>query len=65
MTNLPRLELTGDPNIKNDFVIFRHQNHKKNVAKSSSIHSKHISRKKKRNNITKKHKKYKSIFNIL
>ena len=65
MTNLPRLELTEDPNKKNDFIIFRHQIHGKKVptfSKKRKLTSKN--KRHRRKNITRKHKKRKSIFNI-
>ncbi len=69
MTNLPRLELTEDPNKKNDFIIFRHQMKGKKVPKSSPGYAslKKISSKKTRKHRktkTRKHKKRKSIFNL-
>lgn len=65
MTNLPRLELTEDPNKKNDFIIFRHQIKGKKVpgsSKKAKISSKKT--RKHRKTKTRKHKKRKSIFNI-
>jgi hypothetical protein len=65
MTNLPRLELTENPNKKNDFIIFRHQIKGKKVSgfsKKVKISSKKT--RKHRKTKTRKHKKRKSIFNI-
>jgi hypothetical protein len=62
---IPHLELIEDPNKKNDFIIFRHQIRSKKMPtfyKNKNLSSKKTRRKKK--NITKKHKKYKSLFNI-
>ena len=66
MTNLPRLELTEDPNKKNDFIIFRKQLKGKKVPKSSVGLKKSLSKKthKHKKTKTRKHKKRKSIFNI-
>jgi hypothetical protein len=66
---LPRLELTEDPDNNNEFIIFRHQNKSKKIAKGSITSSKkHKLRIKKtrkhRKNKTRKHKKSKSLFNI-
>jgi len=66
MTNLPRLELTEDPNKKNDFIIFRKQLKGKKVPKGSASFKKSSSKKtrKHRKGKTRKHKKRKSFFNI-
>jgi hypothetical protein len=66
MTNLPRLELTEDPNKKNDFIIFRKQIKGKKVSKGSESSKKSSSKKtrKYRKGKTRKHKKRKSFFNI-
>jgi hypothetical protein len=72
MTNLPRLELTEDPNKKNDFIIFRHQIKGKKMPKGSTgsaSFSKKVQlsskkTRKYRKTKTRKHKKRKSIFNI-
>ena len=66
---LPRLELTEDPNKKNDFIIFRKQMKGKKMPKGSSgsTGSKKSSSKKThkhRKTTTRKHMKRKSIFNI-
>lgn len=65
MTNLPRLELTEDPNKKNDFIIFRHQIGSKKMA-TFYKNGKNTSKKHKTNikNKTKRHKKSNSIFKI-
>lgn len=72
MTNLPRLELTEDPNKKNDFIIFRHQTRGKKVPKGS-LRSATFSKKRKlssksrrrhKKHKTRKHKKSRSLFNI-
>ena len=56
MTKLPRLELTEDPNNRNDFIIFRNQNYTyKAISKKTN---------KKRKNKTKKHYRKKYSFNI-
>lgn len=62
---LPRLELTEDPNNKNEFIIFRHQIKGKKISKESGSKSKKskISPKKTRKN-RKKSKKSRSLFNI-
>ena len=62
---IPRLELTENPNNKNDFIIFRHQIRSKKVptfTKNRKLSSKKTRRHGK--NKTKKHKKRKSFFNI-
>lgn len=62
---LPRLELTEEPNKKNDFIIFRHQIGSKKVPTFSKNHKTRVRKlraHKKRK--TRKHKKSKSIFNI-
>jgi hypothetical protein len=69
MTKLPRLELTEDPNKKNEFIIFRHQIKGKKTPKGlpSSASSKKKSSKKPRKlrkTKTRKHKKSKGLFNI-
>ena len=66
MTNLPRLELTEDPNKKNDFIIFRKQLKGKKASKGSASLKKSSSKKtrKNRKGKTRKHKKRKSFFNI-
>lgn len=68
MTNLPRLELTEDPNKKNDFIIFRKKLKGKKIIKvfsSNKIsHNKTHRYNQKTHKKTKKHKKRKSIFNI-
>jgi len=66
MTNLPRLELTEDPNKKNDFIIFRKQIKGKKAPKGSTSLKKLSSKKtrKHRKGKTRKHKKKKSFFNI-
>jgi hypothetical protein len=67
-SKLPRLELTEDPNKKNDFIIFRHQiKGKKMAGLSKSKNAPKLSSKKKRKHSkvkTRKHKKKQSIFNI-
>jgi hypothetical protein len=67
MTNLPRLELTEDPNKNNDYIIFRHSSLKgkkniqtKSVTKKCVRKKKHGTRKKK----TKHRKTRKGFFNI-
>jgi hypothetical protein len=60
---LPRLELTEDPNQKNDFIIFRKQMKGKKVSDSPKKASSKKIRKHKKVK-TRKHKKSKSIFNI-
>lgn len=62
---LPRLELKEDPNNKNEFIIFRHQI-KGNKKSNSIIKNKPLVKKtrKHKKNITKKHKKKKSLFNL-
>jgi hypothetical protein len=52
MKELPRLELTEDPNKKNDYIIFRHSMKGKTTRKSSTV--KHIKSK------SRKHKSRKS-----
>jgi hypothetical protein len=68
MTNLPRLELTEDPNKNNDFIIFRKQLKGKKITKSlpsTKITSNKTHRyKQKKHKKTRKHRKIKSIFNI-
>ena len=63
---LPRLELTEDPNKKNDFIIFRKQLKGKKVSKGSEVSKKSSSKKtrKHRKIKTRKHKRKKSFFNI-
>lgn len=71
-SRLPRLELTENPNNKNEFIIFRHQIKAKKIFKDSKIipNKKTINQKKHKhkNNKTKnkrsKNKKSKSLFNI-
>lgn len=67
MKNLPRLELTEDPNKNNDYIIFRHSSLKgkknkqtKSVTKKRVHKKKHGTRKKK----TKHRKTRKGFFNI-
>jgi hypothetical protein len=59
---LPRLELTEDPNKKNDFIIFRKQLKGKKLPSSKNLPSK--KHRKSRKITTRKHKRRKSIFNI-
>ena len=61
MTNLPRLELTEDPNKKNDFIIFRKQLKGKKITSNKTHKYKQTKHKKTRKHKT---KKTKSIFNI-
>ena len=58
MKELPRLELTEDPNKKNDYIIFRHSMKGKTTRKSSTVkHIKSKSRKhKSRKSKSRKHK---------
>lgn len=46
MTELPRLELTEDPNKKNDYIIFRYQIKGKKGKKTKKDKSSNISTKK-------------------
>jgi hypothetical protein len=75
MTELPRLELSEDPNKNNDFIIFRNQNNSNKVSnKSEKMNKKqkinkhkNLNRSKKKHKtkkINKKSKKSRSIFNI-
>ena len=63
---LPRLELTENPNQKNDFIIFRKQIKGKKVPSLSKPNIKLSSKKtrKHKKGKTRKHKKSKSIFNL-
>ena len=45
MTNLPRLELTEDPNKNNDFIIFRHSTKGNKIKKSKSVTKKRVHKK--------------------
>ena len=62
---IPLLELTEDPNKKNDFIIFRHQIRGKKMptfSKNRKLSSKKTRRHRKTK--TRKYKKKKSLFNI-
>jgi len=65
-SRLPRLELTEDPNKKNEFIIFRHRIKGKKEPKGYSDSKKITSKKKLKHKRvkTRKHKKSKSLFNI-
>ena len=70
--SIPRLELIENPNNKNDFIIFRHQIRSKKVStfsKNRKLSYKKIRKHKTKGSFTKKHKtrkhkKYKTLFNI-
>lgn len=66
MTNLPRLELTEDPNKNNDFIIFRHSSKGKKIKQTKSVTKKRIHKKKHgtRKKKTKHRKTRKGFFNI-
>ena len=57
MKDLPRLELTEDPNKNNDFIIFRNNSKAKYVTKKRSIKKRNVQKRKTR-------KIRKSLFNI-
>lgn len=57
MTNLPRLELTQDPNKNNDFIIFRHPTKGNKIKKNKSATKKRVHKK---NMVHKKRKHRKS-----
>ena len=59
MTNLPRLELTEEPNNKNDFIIFRHGSNTKHVTKKN-INKKKGTGKKKNKRVRRTMKKRKT-----
>jgi hypothetical protein len=64
---LPRLELTENPNQKNDFIIFRKQIEGKKVPSLPKVASRKLSSKKTRKHKkgkTRKHKRSKSIFDL-
>jgi hypothetical protein len=67
MTNLPRLELTEDPNKNNDFIIFRHSINSTKIKDTKITNAKTVT-KKRRKHSTKKRKSRKStrkgFFNI-
>jgi hypothetical protein len=46
MTNLPRLELTEEPNKNNDFIIFRNPSKGNKIKKSKSVTKKRAYKKK-------------------
>ena len=63
MTNLPRLELTEDPNKNNDFIIFRHTSKGKKIKLNKSVIKKRVYKKK--HTTKKRHRKSrKGLFNI-
>jgi|LakMenEpi03Aug12_release.lakeMendotaPanAssembly.Ray.scaffolds.fasta_scaffold5998931_1 hypothetical protein len=69
MKELPRLELTEDPNKKNDYIIFRNSiNGKSKKTNTKKRNDKRVTSKRYRNGITKKSKNgrtsKKGIFNI-
>jgi len=63
MTNLPRLELTEDPNKNNEYIIFRYSTNGKKTKHIKTINTKRVRRK---HRITKKtrRKSRKGFLNI-
>ena len=57
MKDLPRLELTEDPNKNNDFIIFRNNSKTKYVTKKRSIKRRNVKKRKTR-------KTGKGLFNL-
>jgi len=45
MTNLPRLELTEDPNKNNEYIIFRYSTNGKKTKNNKIINNKRVRRK--------------------
>ena len=64
MTNLPRLELTEDPNNKNDFIIFRHGSKTKHVTKKNTSEKKNKRVRRRTIKKRKTRKSRKGFFNI-
>ena len=62
--NLPRLELTEDPNKNNDFIIFRYSSKGKKIKQSKSVTKKRVIPKGKRTKKIRTRKSRKGIFNI-
>jgi hypothetical protein len=64
MTNLPRLELTEDPNKNNEFIIFRYSSKGKKTKQSKTSSIKRVHRKKHGTKKRKHRKTRKGFFNI-
>ena len=64
MTNLPRLELTQDPNKNNDFIIFRHPTKGNKIKKKKSATKKRVHKKKYGTQKRKHRKSRKGFLNI-
>jgi hypothetical protein len=62
--NLPRLELTEDPNKNNDFIIFRYSSKGKKIKQSKSVTKKRFSQKGKTTKKRRTRKSRKGLFNI-
>ena len=62
--NIPRLELTEDPNKNNDFIIYRHSIKGKKNKQSKSLTKKRVTPKRKRTKKRRTRKSRKGIFNI-
>jgi hypothetical protein len=62
--NLPRLELTEDPNKNNDFIIFRYSSKGKKIKQSKSVTKKRFSLKGKTTKKRRTRKSRKGLFNI-
>jgi hypothetical protein len=54
MTDLPRLELTEDPNKNNDYIIFRHSTNGKKIKHNKTGNTKTITKKRRRHAMTKR-----------
>jgi hypothetical protein len=64
MTNLPRLELTEDPNKNNDFIIFRHPTKGNKIKQNKSVTKKRVHKKKHGTKKRKHRKSRKGFLNI-
>ena len=65
MTNLPRLELTEDPNKNNEFIIFRYSSKGKKTKQSKTSSIKRVHKKKTRNKKEKTSKNQKRFFQYI
>jgi hypothetical protein len=61
MTNLPRLELTEDPDKNNDYIIYRHSVGIKN-KQTNTLNNKKVTKKRRRSRTKKKSRKSRKGF---